>query len=173
MAHLGTANNVKRIRCNICYSLSMDGVYYACPPSGQEPRSPRVQNSSMPHYTWLLATSSSADAMTSSTVMVCFAYLRSRMSPISSVARSSRSMSFLVCEADRQNRIREVMSGVALCSRQQELHSEDSPTYGYATTTTATGVLSAPTRPIIISENRFILPGWYTSSGIIGLSRCP
>ena len=52
--------------------------------------------------------------MTSSTVMVCVPYFIPRISPTSSHARKSRSISFLVCEEDRQNRTRELINGVAL-----------------------------------------------------------
>jgi hypothetical protein len=65
------------------------------------------------------ATSSSAEAIMSSTLIDCPMSLRPSTSPTSSQARSSRSMSFLVCEADRQNRTREVINGVALTVSEQ------------------------------------------------------
>ena len=46
--------------------------------------------------------------------MVCVPYFIPRISPTSSHARKSRSISFLVCEEDRQNRTRELINGVAL-----------------------------------------------------------
>jgi hypothetical protein len=49
--------------------------------------------------------------------MVCVPYFIPRISPTSSHARRSRSISFLVCEEDRQNRTRELINGVALFVR--------------------------------------------------------
>jgi len=46
--------------------------------------------------------------------MVCVPYFIPRISPTSSQARKRRSISFLVCEEDRQNRTRELINGVAL-----------------------------------------------------------
>jgi hypothetical protein len=107
--------------------------------------------------------------MTSSTVMVCVPYFIPRISPTSSHARKSRSISFLVCEEDRQNRTRELISGVALFVS-IDLGSRIG-TYGYATTTTTIGVLSCPTRSNIICEKKCILAGEKMRRGIMGESR--
>jgi hypothetical protein len=69
-------------------------------------------------------------------------------------------MSCLVCAADRQNRTREEISGVALIRGiSMRGWTRNTCTHGYATTTTTIGVLSLPNLSSIIRENIGIFAG--------------